>query len=247
MNNSITTLSRYKSQKFEKAEIEFCGNIFWLYSDGSCFHNQSKTLVVADLHLEKAFAQSNATLLPGYDTEETLNLLETALNRNEVKNCILLGDSFHNTSSAQLLARPYKEKLIQLSKVRHFKWVLGNHDPLLPDFLPGEQCQSTYIDSIELRHKLEQNENERLVIPTGGQIIGHFHPKAKLRLRASNTSGKCFIFDKRRMIMPAFGVSTGGLNITSRAISDLFRTKPDIYFCYKTKLYHIRNISNLRE
>ena len=247
MNNSITTLSRYKSQKFEKAEIEFCGNIFWLYSDGSCFHNQSKTLVVADLHLEKAFAQSNATLLPGYDTDETLNLLETALNRNEVKNCILLGDSFHNISSAQLLARPYKEKLIQLSKVKHFKWVLGNHDPLLPDFLPGEQCQSTYIDSIELRHQPKQNENEMLVIPKRGQIIGHYHPKAKLRLRASNTSGKCFIFDQKRMILPAFGVYTGGLNITSIAISSLFSGTPAIYFCHKTKLYRIRDITKLRE
>ncbi len=245
MNCFKTSSIRYKSLKYEKVEIEFCGNIFWLYSDGSCFHKQSKTLIVADLHLEKALSQSSATLLPGYDTKETLNRLETALNRNKVKNCILLGDSFHNISSAQSLAKPYKEKLNQLSKMKHFTWVLGNHDPSLPNFLPGEQCQSTYINLIELRHQID--ENEKLVLPKAGQIIGHFHPKAKLRLRAGKTSGKCFIFDKNRMIIPAFGVSAGGLNITSKEIFSLFEGKPNIYFCFKTKLYHIRDIANLRE
>ena len=247
MNVSTTISSQSKFPKYEKVEIEFCGNIFWLYSDGACLHKKSKTLIVADLHLEKAVSQSSTTLLPGYDTNETLILLEAALNRDKIQNCILLGDSFHNTNSAQSLAEPYKEKLQQLSKMRQFIWVLGNHDPLLPDFLPGKQCQSTYIDSIELRHQLEQNNDEKLVIPKGGQIIGHFHPKAKLRLRASNTSGKCFIFDKNRMIIPAFGVSTGGLNITSKAISCLFEGTTNIYFCYKTKLYHIRDMTNLRE
>jgi len=247
MYSSDTSASRVKSLEYEKVEIEFCGNIFWLYSDGSCFHKQSKTLIVADLHLEKAFSQSSAVLIPGYDTKETLILLEAALIRNEVQNCIFLGDSFHNASSAQLLAEPYKEKLIQLSKIKHFKWVLGNHDPLLPDFLPGERCQSTYIDSIELKHQPQQDENEMLIIPTKGQIIGHYHPKAKVRLRASNTTGKCFIFDQKRMIIPAFGVYTGGLNITNIAITSLFRGTPNIYFCHKTKLYRIRDIAKLRE
>ncbi len=247
MYSSMISTSQVKYLEYKKVEIEFCGNIFWLYSDGSCFHEQSKTLIVADLHLEKAFSQSSAALLPGYDTKETLTLLEAALMRNEVQNCIFLGDSFHNAGSAQSLAKPYKEKLVQLSKLKHFKWVLGNHDPLLPDFLPGERCQSTYIDSIELRHQPKQNENEMLVIPKRGQIIGHYHPKAKLRLRASNTSGKCFIFDQKRMILPAFGVYTGGLNITSIAISSLFSGTPAIYFCHKTKLYRIRDITKLRE
>ena len=247
MKSSKKNSSKVKSLEYERAEIEFCGNIFWLYSDGSCFHKQSKTLIVADLHLEKAYSQLSRALLPGYDTKETLTLLEAALNRNGVQNCILLGDSFHNTSSAQLLAEPYKKKLIELSKIKHFKWVLGNHDPSLPDFLPGEQCQSTYIDSIELRHQLQQNKNKQIVMPKKGQIIGHYHPKAKLQLRASNTSGKCFIFDQKLMIIPAFGVYTGGLNITSGEISSLFKSVPNIYFCHKTKLYHIRDTKYLRE
>ena len=78
-----------------------------------------------------------------------------------------------------------------------------------------------------------------------GQIIGHYHPKANLKLRAGKASGKCFIFDEKLMIIPAFGVSTGGLNITDKAISKLFSNTPDVYFCYKAKLYHIHDVANL--
>ena len=229
----------------EKVEITFCNQLFWLYSDGSCYHERSKTLIVADLHLEKAFSQSSSTLLPGYDTTETLDLLTIALNRNPVSHCILLGDSFHNIQAAQSLADIYKERLKQLTMEREFIWLHGNHDPLLPNFLFGTQSLSSSIGSIEIRHQIEENETNNHLAPTDGQIIAHYHPKAKLRLRAGTASGKCFIFDTCRMILPAFGVFTGGLNIRDKAISSLFKTPPEIYFCHKTRLYHIRDVANL--
>ena len=173
MNPPNIITSKTSSLFYEKIEIKFCGHIFWLYADGSCFHVKSKTLIVADLHLEKAFSQSRAALLPGYDTKETLDLLEAALNRNLTQNCIFLGDSFHNAMTAQSLADPYREKLQQLSEIKHFTWVTGNHDPILPNFLIGEQCHSTFIDKIELRHQLERQGYEEQIIPETGQIIGH--------------------------------------------------------------------------
>ena len=240
-----TNLNQASNRDLDKAEITFCNQLFWLYADGSCYHVNSQTLIVADLHLEKAFSQSSATLLPGYDTKETLELLCSALNRNPVSNCILLGDSFHTIAAAQSLAGIYKEQLQQLAFGREFTWVLGNHDTLLPDFLNGTQSLSFSIAKIELRHQVEQNDTHKKLAPSDGQIIAHYHPKAKLRLRAGTVSGKCFIFDTYRMILPAFGVFTGGLNIRDKTISSLFSQPPEIYFCRGTKLYHIRDVANV--
>jgi metallophosphoesterase superfamily enzyme len=128
---------------------------------------------------------------------------------------------------------------------REFTWVLGNHDPLLPDFLNGTQSLSSSIGKIELRHQIELNDPNTMLAPADGQIIAHYHPKAKLRLRAGTASGKCFIFDTYRMILPAFGVFTGGLNIRDKTISSLFSQPPEICFCHRTKLYHIRDVANL--
>ena len=238
-------LNLASNRDLDKAEITFCNQLFWLYADGSCYHAHSQTLIVADLHLEKAFSQSSATLLPGYDTIETLELLGSALNRNPVSHCILLGDSFHTIAAAQSLADTYKKQLQHLMVGREFTWVLGNHDPLLPDFLNATQSLSTSIGKIELRHQIEQNDSNTIIAPADGQIIAHYHPKAKLRLRAGTASGKCFIFDTCRMILPAFGVFTGGLNIRDKTISSLFSQAPEIYFCHRTKLYHIRDVANL--
>ena len=238
-------LNQASNRDLNKAEINFCNQLFWLYADGSCYHERSKTLIVADLHLEKAFSQSSATLLPGYDTIETLELLSRALNRNPVSHCIFLGDSFHTIAAAQSLADSYKAQLQQLTVGREFTWVLGNHDPLLPDFLNGTQSLSSSIGKIELRHQIAQNDHDTMLAPANGQIIAHYHPKAKLRLRAGTASGKCFIFDAYRMILPAFGVFTGGVNIRNKTISSLFSHPPEIYFCHRKKLYHIRDVAYL--
>ena len=229
----------------DKVEITFCNQLFWLYADGSCYHAHSQTLIVADLHLEKAFSQSSATLLPGFDTIETLELLFRAVNRNPVSHCILLGDSFHTIAAAHSLADTYKTQLQHLTVGGQFTWVLGNHDPLLPDFLNGTQSLSSRLGKIELRHQIAQNDPTTMLAPAGGQIIAHYHPKAKLRLRAGSASGKCFVFDTFRMILPAFGVFTGGLNIRDKTFSSLFSQPPEIYFCHGTKLYHIRDVANV--
>ena len=42
--------------------------------------------------------------------------------------------------------------------------------------------------------------------------------------RGRAVSRRCFAADKTRMVMPAFGAFTGGLNIRDAAFADLFGT-----------------------
>ncbi len=62
--------------------------------------------------------------------------------------------------------------------------------------------------------------------PTGGaadgEIAGHLHSGARVSQRGRTVTRKCFAADGRRMIMPAFGAYTGGLNIRDRAFVKVF-------------------------
>ncbi|HEY9567478.1 MAG TPA: phosphoesterase, partial [Thalassobaculum sp.] len=45
------------------------------------------------------------------------------------------------------------------------------------------------------------------------EVSGHYHPKARVRLRARPVAGRCFATDGRRLVLPAFGAYAGGLDV----------------------------------
>src|SRR3546814_13033512 len=55
-----------------------------------------------------------------------------------------------------------------------------------------------------------------------GEVSGHFHPKASVSLRGRRITAPCFVTDGRRLILPAFGAFTGGLDVLDPAIGGLF-------------------------
>ena len=62
----------------------------------------------------------------------------------------------------------------------------------------------------------------RLVPPR--EIAGHLHPVARIAHHGRAVSRRCFAADETRMVMPAFGAFTGGLNVRAAAFADLFGT-----------------------
>jgi metallophosphoesterase superfamily enzyme len=48
-------------------------------------------------------------------------------------------------------------------------------------------------------------------------VSGHFHPKA----RVAGVSRPCFLIDRNRAILPAFGTYTGGLRSSAPVLSTL--------------------------
>ena len=53
-------------------------------------------------------------------------------------------------------------------------------------------------------------------------MSGHFHPKASVPARGAAVRRPCFVADARRVVMPAFGAYTGGLDVADPAIARLF-------------------------
>jgi metallophosphoesterase superfamily enzyme len=47
---------------------------------------------------------------------------------------------------------------------------------------------------------------------------------ARVSGRGRTVSRRCFASDQRRVVMPAFGAYTGGLNVRDRAFADVFGT-----------------------
>ncbi|MEL7047447.1 MAG: phosphoesterase, partial [Pseudomonadota bacterium] len=56
------------------------------------------------------------------------------------------------------------------------------------------------------------------------EIAGHLHPAAKLNRNGFSVRRPCFIGNGLRLVMPAFGAYTGGLNVLDDAFTPLFGT-----------------------
>ena len=173
-------------------------------------------LLVADLHLEKgAHFAGRGSFLPPYDTRETLRRLGDAIERYDPACVIALGDSFHSTQGARSIGDEELAELLRLQERREWIWIAGNHDPEIAARVGGRVEAQVTIDGIVLRHEPAPGF-------AGAQIAGHLHPVARLAGRGMTLRRRCFIGDGQRLVMPAFGAFTGGLNVRDRAFAAVF-------------------------
>jgi DNA ligase-associated metallophosphoesterase len=184
---------------------------------GALVWPERRVLAVADLHLEKgsAFARQGQ-LLPPYDTAATLAALAGAIERYRPERVICVGDSFHDGNAAERLADADGARLRQLTETCDWIWIAGNHDPRPPADWGGRVEAEVTIAPLVFRHQALEGTR------APGEVSGHYHPKARVRLRTGRASARCFVTDGRRLVLPAFGAYTGGLNVLDPAIARLF-------------------------
>jgi DNA ligase-associated metallophosphoesterase len=206
-----------------------------LFADpsGALYWPETKTLVVADLHLEKgsAFA-AKGVMLPPYDTRATLDALQRLIRRYTPARVVCLGDSFHDIRAAERIAPSDRDFLARLMGGLDWVWILGNHDPGIPPVLGGRAVQEIVEGRLAFRHEPSGS------ILSPGEIVGHFHPKACVTTSVGRVVAPCFAHDGRRMVMPAFGAFAGGLDALDRAIAGLFgRAKFRVLMTGKDRLH----------
>jgi len=183
---------------------------------GGLWLEASRTLIVADLHLEKGSAYaSKGQLLPPYDSRETLRRLAGETEALNPETLVLLGDTFHDSAGEFRLGAVDTEALASLGRGRSLVWVLGNHDSEGPALLPGDVVDDLILGNLILRH-------EPLPGVQAGEISGHLHPCARVASLRGSVRRRCFVTDGGRMIVPAFGAYAGGLNILDPAFAGLF-------------------------
>jgi uncharacterized protein len=182
---------------------------------GALIWDDERTVIVADLHFEKAssFARRGQPL-PPYDTAATLYRLGELFARVAPRRVICLGDSFHDPVAAAAMPTVYTSRLKDLMTGRDWIWVTGNHDREIPAALGGMVRADLELGAIVFRHEATAHD--------GPEISGHFHPKATVETHGRSVTRPCFIYDHRRVILPAFGAFTGGLNVSDAAIAGQF-------------------------
>lgn len=197
--------------------IRLAGHELLLDPSGALLWPDRGLLVVADLHLEKARSLARrGAFLPPHDTVMTLDRLEAVLARYRPETVVSLGDGFHDPWSARELDGPLFDRLAGLVRARRWLWVTGNHDPHIPLGLGGAVLPDLVLDGLALRHA------PALRLGAEGELAGHLHPKARLAARLKTVVRPCFVGDGRRLLLPAFGALTGGLDALDPAIAGLF-------------------------
>ncbi len=197
------------------APIHIAGERLMLDPGGYVAWPAQRLLAFADLHLEKgSHLAARGRMVPPYDTRETLDRLARAIRRHAPQRIVLLGDSFHDAGGCARLAPADCAMLLKLLVNIEVTWVLGNHDPVPPEGLPGIAVEEWKLGALTFRHIGQPG--------AGGELSGHYHPKATMPTRAGGVTRPCFLADARRLLLPAFGAYTGGLDITDPAVAALF-------------------------
>lgn len=186
--------------------LSFAGETFAAFAEGALYWPAERTLLLADLHLEKAswYAKSGQ-FLPPYDSEATLAAVGAIVDRCDPLRLLCLGDSFHDPAGCERLGEMARAMLIALTGRLDWVWIVGNHDPGFSDLCGGSLADEMVVRGIQLRHAADRKDSRP-------EISGHFHPKLRLNLKGRQVSRRCFVATATKLIMPAFGSLTGGLD-----------------------------------
>jgi uncharacterized protein len=220
--------------------ISFAGRRMRLDPSGALLDEAAGLLIVADLHLEtgSAFAR-RGTFLPPYDSMATIERLEALLRRVRPATVVSLGDAFHDRHGPSSLPAAAVMRLGDLMAGADWIWVRGNHDPDPPAGLPGRAVHEFRLGPLVFSH-----------LPTVGeeiQVSGHLHPKAQIQGRRIRRSRRCFLVDERRMLLPAFGALTGGLNALDLAVRQFFPGPFDAWLLGEQRVFRFRDHQLVRE
>ena len=186
--------------------FSFAGETFAATPDGALFWPAQNALLVADLHLEKAswFARLGQ-FLPPYDSHATLTALAAEVERTGASRLYCLGDSFHDRFGCDRLPANARDLLCALTDRLEWTWIVGNHDPGFADHCGGALADEVEVSGIILRHEAVRGEPRP-------EMSGHYHPKLRVSLSGRRVSRRCFVASPTKLILPAFGSLTGGLD-----------------------------------
>ena len=228
MNAAAAATNRIESLAFMLGRLAVVPDL-----SGALWLPDERTLVVADLHLEKGSAYAaRGVFLPPYDSAATLAALTAAILRHAPLRVIALGDSFHDREAETRISADNLAALRLLQSGREWIWVTGNHDPQISRAMGGDTAETISLAGVTLRHEPDARE-------TAFEIAGHLHPAAKVRMRGRALRRRCFALSSRRCVMPAMGAYAGGLNLRDSVFRPLLNEGFSAHLLGDARLFRI--------
>ena len=199
-----------QEQTMNTYRFSFCDIACSALPSGALHLPDHGVLCVSDLHLGKSerIARRSGVMLPPCEVAETLQKLEADMAITQPRQIICLGDSFDDLVAAASLDEDTRLWLARLQAGKDWIWIEGNHAPG-PIDLGGTHRNEVAVSGLTFRH---------IATSAPAEVSGHYHPKH----RVTGRSRPAFLFDQKRMIMPAYGAYTGGLASNTPVLRDLF-------------------------
>jgi DNA ligase-associated metallophosphoesterase len=192
--------------------FSFAGETWQPLASGALWWPAQATLFVADLHFEKASAAAaRGWLLPPHATADTLANLIDAVEATGAQQLVCLGDSFHDPAGPDRLADATRRALMTMTRSLEWWWITGNHDGDAAAVLGGRVMVEGRIGPLVLRHEADPAD-------ATPEVSGHYHPKLVIRHRGRHIARRCFAVSATKLILPAFGAFTGGLDVADPAL-----------------------------
>jgi DNA ligase-associated metallophosphoesterase len=222
---ALTSLKRASSlakglvpeQGTRMVPFSFAGEEFALTEGRALYWARERALLVADLHLEKAsFYAGHNQHLPPYDSRETLERLALAIRETDARRVFTLGDNFHDSAGVDRLEPYAAGMLAALTRATDWVWITGNHDAAMEARVGGTLADELIIAGVVLRHQAQADELRP-------ELSGHYHPRLQISVRDRRIRRPCAVVSRTadgggRMVLPAFGAFTGGMNAADPAI-----------------------------
>ncbi|MEP5938168.1 MAG: ligase-associated DNA damage response endonuclease PdeM [Erythrobacter sp.] len=199
------------------APFDFAGVELVMSNAQAIYWPSEQALLVSDLHLEKgSYYAQRGQMLPPYDSRATLERVADAVKQTGARRVITLGDNFHDDDGTHRLD-PFATGMLEaLTRSLDWVWITGNHDEQMHRGFGGQIADELEIGGIVLRHIAQSGEARP-------ELSGHFHPKMRVNIRNRHIARPCAVKASRadsgdRMILPAFGAYTGGMDAGDPAI-----------------------------
>lgn len=189
-------------------EIEIRGNHFLLLPQKAIFWQKKKTLLIADLHLGKiTHFRKEGIALPSSAYENNFKRLDEVFIFCDIERIILLGDLFHNRYNSE-----WELFSIWRNKYKNVEVILvsGNHD-ILPTHLFEVSNIKYYNEEYAEGIFIFSHHPQKKHIENTFTFCGHIHPVYCLKHTGRQSLRlPCFVVDDSQVILPGFGVFTGG-------------------------------------
>jgi len=190
--------------------LTLTGETLCALPSGALYWPDRRLLCVSDLHFAKSdrIARREGRMLPPYETRATLARLDADLEATGAEQVVCLGDSFDDLAGERALDEDDMLWIARLQAGRDWIWIEGNHDPG-PLSLGGSHLAELTLGALTFRHIARAGGS--------GEISGHYHPKCRIR----GPARPAFLVDRSRMILPAYGAYTGGLDCAAPVLQAL--------------------------
>lgn len=224
-----------RSREAQATPARLAGMDVLLDPTGALYWPRERLLVVSDLHLETGSSYARTgQMLPPYDTALTLAALTMAMDRYRPSRVISLGDTFHDTKGVSRLSPADRDHISALTGRAEFIWIIGNHEGDSAAPLGGQVSESLTVGATTFRHIPRQEPG------AGAEVAGHLHPAARIVVRGRAIKRRCFVGCERRLVMPAMGRLTGGLDVRDPAFAPLWPAeRPRLHLLGPARVYAV--------